>query len=86
MDSTLLTATIITERQWSATLEIVLHNKTGKLFEPKSFKDLASSVEEFFSDQNLALRMSKEQRILYETKVSPESNLNILENIYKRAL
>lgn len=86
MREAIATSTPIIASNIGSMSEIVLDNKTGKLFEPKSFKDLASSVEEFFSDQNLALRMSKEQRILYETKVSPESNLNILENIYKRAL
>ena len=84
MREAIATSTPIIASNIGSMSEIVLDNKTGKLFEPKSFKELASSVKEFFSDHNQALKMSKEQRILYETNVSPESNLNILEKLFTK--
>ncbi|MGH9428814.1 MAG: glycosyltransferase family 4 protein [Terriglobia bacterium] len=69
-----------------AIAEIVEERRTGLHFEPGNVEDLAGKVEWAWSHPNEMAVMGRSARFEYERKYSAERNLDMLMEIYHRAI
>lgn len=69
-----------------ALAEMVDHNRTGLLFEPRNPADLAKNLAFAISQPYEISRMSREARREYEARYSPEKAYNSLMSIYEQVL
>jgi len=63
--------------------EIIVHEKTGLLFEPGSARDLAEKVNSLVA-HNLCRRLGREARKVFVEKYSAKRNFDLLLGIYRR--
>jgi len=69
-----------------AMTEIVEEGRTGLLFDPKNFEDLAAKIEWAWMHPKEMEEMGQEARKEYEMKYTEERNYKILMSIYQKAL
>jgi len=68
-----------------AQAEMVDHERTGLLFEPRSGSDLATQIRRLASDVSLCKRMRTDARREYEDHYTEETNYRQLMDIYRQA-
>jgi glycosyltransferase involved in cell wall biosynthesis len=66
--------------------ELVLHGKTGLLFEPGDSLQLKERIEALISDPDLCRRLGKNGYDYYKSNFTKEINYSLLKGIYKDAI
>lgn len=66
--------------------EMVSDNKTGLLFIPRNFLDLAAKVESLWNHPDMVESMGLQAHLEYERKYTPERNYQMLLDIYNQAM
>jgi glycosyltransferase involved in cell wall biosynthesis len=65
--------------------EIVTHRKTGLLFAPRDAAGLAARIQEL-KNPATSIRMGQNARRRYEERYTPQRNLELLLDVYERAI
>jgi glycosyltransferase involved in cell wall biosynthesis len=65
--------------------EIVSHRETGLLFAPRDAASLAARIQEL-KDPATSIRMGHNARRRYEERYTPQRNLELLLDVYERAI
>ncbi len=66
--------------------EVIIHDKTGLLFDPISFEDLASQLQKMINDSNLKSNLSEQLNKLVTSNFSKEKVIDNLITVYQNVI